>query len=315
VSAQKLSMTPGELYADVVRFREKIYLNDLWQPNAIKLYEMLVLPVKDELESKRRVCIVPHGILHHLPFSALLVRLEPMRFFVETHEILYVPSSSILDFARKKNTKRRKNSLIMAKSDFSDHPSWGNLSGTVAEKNLLMEQKLLPGAIAYENEEATEDRLKEIAGSYDIIHLATHGELDREDPLHSKVLLSASERNDGKLTAGEIFELELSAYLVTLSACETGEIASYVAGKEFSAGDDLVGLTRAFIYAGTPSIVASLWPVGDEPTVTVMEKFYRALKEEDKGRSLCEAQRYMIRESDFPPPKYWAAFVLFGDWQ
>jgi len=203
----------------------------------------------------------------------------------------------------------------MAKSDFSDHPGWRDLSGTINEKNILVEHKLLPGAVAYEDDEATEDRLKEISGKYDIIHLATHGQLYRENPLHSKVLFSASESNDGNLTVGEIFGLELSAYLVTLSACETGEIASYVAGKEFSAGDDLVGLTRAFIYAGTPSVVATLWPVADDPTVIMMEQFYRALRRDDKGHSLCEAQRFMIRESDYPPPVYWAAFVLFGDWQ
>ena len=314
-SAQKLSMNPEEAYKDVGKFRELLYRNDLWQPYAIKLYEKLILVVEDELQNKRRVCIVPHGILHHLPFSALLVQLEPAQFFVETHDILYVPSSSILDIAQRKNTKRRKNSLIMAKSDFSDHPGWRDLSGTINEKNILMEHKLLPGAVAYEDNEATEDRLKEISGKYDIIHLATHGQLNRENPLHSKVLLSASESNDGNLTVGEIFGLELSAYLVTLSACETGEIASYVAGKEFSAGDDLVGLTRAFIYAGTPSVVATLWPVADDPTVIMMEQFYRALRRDDKAHSLCEAQRFMIGESDYPPPVYWAAFVLFGDWQ
>jgi CHAT domain-containing protein/Tfp pilus assembly protein PilF len=315
VSAQKLHLSPEELYEDVTKFRLYILDNNLWQPYALKLYEKLVQAVEDELAHKERVCIVPHGILHHLPFSALLVKLEPQQFFVETHDILYVPSSSILDIAQSKNTKRRKSSLIMAKSDFSDHPGWRDLDGTIKEKNLLVENDLLPGAVAYEDREATEDRLKEIAGRYDFLHLATHGQLNQENPLHSRILLSVSEKNDGSLTVGEIFGLDLSAYLVTLSACETGEIGSYVAGKEFSSGDDLVGLTRAFIYAGTPSVVATLWFVADDPTAIVMEQFYRNLQKHDKAHALCEAQRYMIKESYYPPPFYWAAFVLFGDWE
>ncbi len=315
ISAQKLHMSPEELYEDVTKFRLFILDNNLWQPYAHKLYEKLVKVVEEELVGRERICIVPHGILHHLPFHALLAELEPQEFFVERYDISYAPSSSILDIARKKNGQRRERSLIMAKSDFSDHPGWRDLDGTIAEKNLIMDNNLLPQAVAYEDAAATEDRLKESAREYDFLHFATHGQLDRENPLHSKVLLSASEKNDGNLTVGEIFELELSAYLVTLSACETGEIGSYVPGKEFSSGDDLVGLTRAFIYAGTPSVVATLWYVADDPTAIVMEQFYRNMKRRDKVFALCEAQRFMIRESDYPPPFYWAAFVLFGDWK
>jgi CHAT domain-containing protein/tetratricopeptide (TPR) repeat protein len=315
VSAQKLHIAPEELYRDVEKFRQFILSFDLWEPFAIKLYEKLVKVVEDELEHKKRVCIVPHGILHHLPFNALLVNLEPKEFLIEKHDLFSVPSSSILDIAHGKNRKERKKSLVLAKSDFSDHPGWRDLEGTVIEKDLLVEGDLLPGATWYENADATEERLKDVADQYDFLHLATHGELNKEDPLRSRVLLTASTKDDGSLTVGEIFSLDLSAYLVTLSACETGEIGSYVAGREFSSGDDLVGLTRAFIFAGTPSVVASLWYVSDAATVLVMERFYQELKGNDKAHSLCEAQRYMIRESDYPAPIFWAPFVLFGDWE
>lgn len=315
VSAQKLYVSPEELYRDVEKFRMFILGFDLWEPFAIKLYEKLIQVVEDELSGKERVCIVPHGILHHLPFNALLVQLEPKKFLIEQYDLFYVPSSSILDIAHRKNKKTGKRSLIMAKSDFSDHPGWRDLEGTLVEKDLLVEGALLPGAESYENGDATEERLKAVAGQYDYLHLATHGELNQEEPLRSRVLLSAGAEEDGSLTVSEIFSLDLSAYLVTLSACETGEIGSYVAGKEFSSGDDLVGLTRAFIFAGSPSVVASLWYVSDAATVLVMERFYTELKKHDKAYALCEAQRYMIRESDYPAPIFWAPFVLFGDWE
>ena len=315
VSAQKLDYSPEELYEDVDWLRKYIYSLEGWESLAYKLYEKLIMVVEEELKGKERVCIVPHGVLHHLPFNALLINKDPQTFFIEQYDLFYSPSSSILKIAHDKNKRRKKKSLLFAKSDFSDYPGWGNLDGTIEEVEKLRSQRLLPGIKVYTDVEATEGKLKEVARKYDIIHLATHGELNRENPLLSRILLSSSRNDDGSLTVSEIFGLDLSCYLVTLSACETGKIGSYVPGKEFSSGDDLVGLTRAFIFAGTPSIIASLWHVGDAPAVLLMERFYKEMKKGDKAKSICEAQRYMIKESDYPSPRFWAPFVLFGDWE
>ncbi len=315
VSGLKLRLSPRELYKDVNSLRMLLLDFGEWQPISSKLYKELIMPIEAELEGKRRVCIVPHGILHHLPFSALLSDIEKETFFVESFDLFYSPSCSILKIAHSKNSKRKKKSIVFAKSDFSDHTGWGNLPGTLTEEKLLRNKKLLPGIKTYVDNEATEDRVKETVGKYDIIHFATHGELNRAEPIFSRILLTPSEENDGNLTTGEIFGLDLSCYLVTLSACQTGELSSYVPGEEFSSGDDLVGLTRAFIFAGTPSVVASLWYVSDEATVLLMEHFYRNLKKNNKVHSICEAQRYMLKESDYTSPYFWAPFVLFGDWE
>jgi CHAT domain-containing protein/predicted negative regulator of RcsB-dependent stress response len=314
VSAQKLDYTPGDLYEDVVWMRRYMYGRGDWETLASTLYEKLVSVVRDELKEKKRICIIPHGILHHLPFNSLLVEKEPKKYLVEDFDLCYAPSASILTIAREKNTKRRERSLLLAKSDFTEH-DWKSLDSTIAEAKRLSSDKLLPGVEVYLDEEATEDRVKSISGKFDILHFATHGQLNVEEPLQSRLLLTPSEKNDGSLTVSEIFGLELNANLVTMSACETGEMGSYITGKEFSAGDDLVGLTRSFIFAGSPSVVASLWLVVDATAVPLMVEFYRNLKKYDKAKSLCEAQRYMINESDFPSPKFWSPFVLFGDWE
>ena len=170
-----------------------------------------------------------------------------------------------------------------------------------------------------------------------IIHFASHAELNENDPLSSAVLLAKSDKEDGRLEVREIFGMDLKASLVVLSGCETG------LGK-LSTGDELVGLTRAFIYAGTPSVVASLWKVDDSSTAHLMSSFYRNLKTMTKVEALRQAQLELIRgqgRSDLlarrgiggvgklgetpisliPAPSsvstshpyFWAPFILVGD--
>jgi CHAT domain-containing protein len=136
--------------------------------------------------------------------------------------------------------------------------------------------------------QATKLKAKESASGYDILHFAAHAELKGEDPLSSAILLAKSGGDEGRLQVREVFEMDLNASLVVLSGCETG------LGK-LSTGDELVGLTRAFIYAGTPSVVASLWKVDDASTAHLMSSFYRNLKTKSKVESLRQAQLEMIR--------------------
>ena len=170
-------------------------------------------------------------------------------------------------------------------------------------------------------------------------HFATHAELNENDPLSSAVLLVKDAKEDGRLEVREIFGMDLKANLVVLSGCETG------LGK-LSTGDELVGLTRAFIYAGTPSVMASLWKVDDASTAQLMSNFYRNLKTMTKVEALRQAQLALIRgsgqsellarrgvggigklgetaSSALPVPSslsistshpyFWAPFVLVGD--
>src|SRR4029077_4928150 len=141
--------------------------------------------------------------------------------------------------------------------------------------------------------QATESSFKRLAGQYDVIHLPTHGYFNKLNPLLSGVTLEADAEEDGRLEVHEILGLRLKAELVTLSACDTALGNGYFA--EVPAGDDLVGLTRAFLFAGSPSVMASLWEVNDLSAVRFMRSFYQQLSDTDKASALANAQRDMRR--------------------
>jgi CHAT domain-containing protein len=155
--------------------------------------------------------------------------------------------------------------------------------------------------------QATETAIKRFGDQFRYIHFATHGTFDAEKPLSSGLLLSGDKENDGTLTVGELYDLRLPADLVTLSACETalGKVAN---------GDDVVGFTRGFLYAGTSSIVSSLWKVDDQATSILMQQFYKSLKENDKRSALRTAQ-LKVKDTYNSHPYFWAAFQITGSVQ
>lgn len=145
--------------------------------------------------------------------------------------------------------------------------------------------------------------------SYRILHFATHAIVDDQNPERSKLVLSfprdASE--DGFLHAYEIYGLETRADLVVLSACETG------LGR-VAAGEGVLGLPRAFFFAGASKVIVSLWSVADESTSRFMQEFYRAWIRDDltPAAALVRARRALQRDSRYAHPYYWAPFVLLG---
>ena len=148
--------------------------------------------------------------------------------------------------------------------------------------------------------------------NFKYVHFATHGLIDEEKPDLSSLVLTRNENSsdDGLLQATEIFNLNLHADLVVLSACQTG------LGK-LVRGEGMIGLTRAFMYAGAPSVLASLWSVSDISTATLMGAFYENLinKNLNKTDALRKAQLTMIRDEKFAHPFYWAPFIIIGDWK
>ena len=175
---------------------------------------------------------------------------------------------------------------------------------------------MYPHTQAYLGSEATEETAKSLGPDSRIVHFACHGLLDERFPLNSALALTLPEhqaegQDNGLLQAWEIFEsVRLDADLVTLSACDTA------LGKEMG-GEGLVGLTRAFQYAGARSVLASLWGVSDVSTANFMKRFYGYLRSgKPKDEALRAAQIDQIREkSRSSHPFHWAAFELFGDWQ
>jgi CHAT domain-containing protein len=154
--------------------------------------------------------------------------------------------------------------------------------------------------------------------SYRVIHLATHGLLNAARPEFTGLVLSlvGNKNNDGFLRTDEVFNINLSAQLVMLSACETG------LGKE-KRGEGVIGLTRAFMYAGTPTVGVSLWSVADKSTAELMTDFYgrllaapvSAAGSASPAAAMRGAQLAMISGKKYSAPFYWAPFVLIGDWR
>jgi CHAT domain-containing protein len=156
--------------------------------------------------------------------------------------------------------------------------------------------------------------LSEKLADYRIVHFATHGLLDSAHPELSGLALSLVDENgqaqDGYLRLNEIYNLKLNADLVVLSACQTG------LGKEVK-GEGLIGLTRGFMYAGAPRIVASLWQVNDAATAELMKRFYRGMLKEKlrPAAALRQAQLELMKKPAWRAPYYWGAFVLQGEWK
>ena len=174
-----------------------------------------------------------------------------------------------------------------------------------AEREAREVQRLYPDSTVLVRQEATRSQTRRHLGSQALIHLATHADLEEDDPLGSALLLRPEGSDTGRLEVQEIFGLDLHASLVILSACDTS------LGK-LTEGDEVVGLTRAFLYAGTPSVISTLWMVDDRASYELMRAFYQNLRAgQAKGESLRQAQLATLAR--YPHPYYWAAYQLTGE--
>ena len=263
-----------------------------------RLTERLWRPIAQYIQNEQ-VTIVPHGPLHYLPFSAL--PLSDDRRLVDTYSLRLLPSASVLAYLSNQ-PKTGQGVLVLGNPDLGD-PS---LDLPYAQQEASALGQILENSRVLLRNEATETVVKRFGSGFTRVHLASHGVFDSENPLQSGLLLAGDDENDGKFTVAELFQTRLDADLVTLSACETG------LGK-VSSGDDVVGFTRGFLYAGARSIVSSLWKVDDRATGELMQRFYAALeRHRDKRQALREAQ-LELRKAGYAHPYYWAAFNIIGE--
>mgnify|MGYP000227022971 CR=1 FL=1 len=299
-----------------------------WQFILGDMHARFFRPVSRALEGITQLYIVPHGPLHHLPFQALLdlwnsdqrrdVHIARPRYLIEEYAIAYLPSASVLGFALRKNLEKARTALIVGDPVYAD-PKYRRrpLEGALIEADTVARYARDP--LVLKRGEADEKTVRRKIGEMDLLHFATHGELNKKDPMQSRILLASAEPDsvyDGDLTVAKIFNLDLRAMLVTLSACQTAQVAGEEG--EFTPGDELVGLTRSFMYAGSPAVIASLWYVDDAATLAWMRHFYRSWLE--NGQSRMQAARsaalHMLEQPGDPDwifPYYWAAFVYMGD--
>ena len=273
-------------------------VNELKAPLKL-LYSMLIAPVESNLGHFRNLVIIPNGSLHFLPFQALVDSHED--YLVQNHNIIYEPSASVFMICENRKGSAGSRFMGMALSDLSIEGKAG-LPGTDEELRKIL--PLFPDNLSAFGKQGTETFVKKNAGNFNFIHFATHGSYNYDQPLYSYLLFPASDEDDGRLNVYEVFGLNLKASLVTLSACETGL-------GNLSRGDEIVGLSRAFLFAGSSSVIVSLWAVADYPTSILMASFYKNLKDHNLQEALSMAQRDLIKI--YPEPIYWSPFILIGN--
>ncbi len=299
VEVVRLPVRRADLLTEVREFRRSIEDRALVpqvQGLAEALHERLFATVRPHIRGDR-VVLVPHDVLHYLPFSAL--RNRAGRWIVEDFTLTTLPSASVLKYLQGKGQEASNTVLAVGNPDLG--PA---LNLRYAEREARSIGDRFPGSRVLVRQEATKLKVKALSGDAGLIHFATHGELNEQDPLASALLLAPDGTEGGRLEVRELFGLDLHARLVVLSACETG------LGK-LSQGDELVGLQRAFLYAGTPAVVTTLWKVDDRASFVLMREFYDRLM---KGRGPAEALRgaQSVAMQEFPHPFFWAAFGVTG---
>ncbi|MBD2200861.1 MULTISPECIES: CHAT domain-containing protein [Calothrix] len=285
-------------------------VDDSKQAPLQELHKLLIEPIAEFLPAKAtdKIIFIPQAELFSVPFAAL--QDKKGKFLIEKHTILTSPSIQVLDLTRKQRQKLSSNvkeALVVGNPNPMPQP-FGALKYATSEAQSIAK---LYNTQAIIDNAATESAIVAKMPDARVIHLATHGDFNDTKGLESKIVLAPDAKNDGFLTAGEIFDLfgqpnsktSLHAELVVLSACDTGR-------GEIS-GDGVIGLSRSLISAGVPSVIVSLWAVDDAETRFLMEEFYQQLKNNDKATALRNAM--LATKEKNPNPQYWAAFTLIGE--
>jgi CHAT domain-containing protein/Flp pilus assembly protein TadD len=267
------------------------------QPQSLKqLHDWLIAPIRQHIKTAE-VAIVPHSILHYVPFAALT---DGRAGFGVEHAIYYLPSASILPSIQRRVRSEGRRVLAAAHATADGLPALRFADEEARNvASLYYTQPLLTGR-------ATRGEIVKRAPAYDVLHIAAHAELNAHSPLFSRILLSPGKDGSGAIEVREVYGMDLSrTNLVVLSACRT-QLGAH------SKGDDIIGLNRAFLYAGASSVIASLWTVDDQATSLLMKAFYGNLKQGMSNAAALQAAQAATRKK-YPHPYYWAAFVLTGD--
>jgi CHAT domain-containing protein len=259
------------------------------------LYDRLIRPLSAEIKGSK-LTISPHGVLHYLPFGALL---DGDEYLLDRFSLRLIPSAGTLAYL--KTDRPTKTGTLLALGN----PDLGNARYDLpnAQVEAVNVAALFPSSRALVRSAASKTAIEELGNGFSMLHFATHGKFNTDDPLRSGLYLAKGNESDGLLTVSDLYTLRWDVDLVTLSACETalGKVAN---------GDDVIGLTRGFLYAGARSIVASLWEVDDAATEKLMLSFYRNQQDHDKREALRLAQ--IETRKNYPHPAFWGAFQIVG---
>jgi CHAT domain-containing protein len=298
---------------------------------------LIVAPVRQSIAAKKKLLIVPSGVLWSIPFEVLFtplnkedektlfvpsnaaVSFSELEYLVKNASIVYCQSASIFYHSRHLQSAGEQSLIAFAdpSKSYASFPTSGDVqrdsvmyslpsareeARTIAQLFPPLARTVLVGDTA---SEANAKQLLQNAHAQ-VIHFATHGFLTSDSVKRVGLVLNASGDEDGILESSEIARLKIHADVVVLSACETG------LGKQV-AGEGTMGLARAFAIAGARSVIVSLWRVADKSTAELMKKFYEEFtRTGDASASLHRAQQWMFTESSFSAPYFWAPFIIVG---
>lgn len=300
-----------------------------------KLFADLMGPMKNFGSKKTKLLIAPDGSLYHLPFQALTtkevsssgqIEFQSLPYLAKRYQISYIQSASILKISGNQHESAGTQKKLLAFAD----PIYGKnqtdqsdpvLQTAFGETDQEMRRLTFSNDEVTEiaslfpkgnvklclRDQATEDNIKKInLEDYQMLHFAVHGIANEAKPQFSSIVLgrASGSKEDGYLQMYEIFNLKMKAHLAILSACESG------LGKKVR-GEGIIGLTRAFEYAGAQNVMVSLWKINDRSTAEFMTSFYKKLQRDGDDKAVEEAELEMIR-GKYSHPYYWAAFVLYG---
>lgn len=297
----------------------------LYEAGGRALYQLLLGPFEQELRGVATLCIVPDGPLWHLPFEPLVA--PDGHFFIERTAVFYAPSITVYrEMVQRARTVRAPGAFLA----FADPPVTGQRGGAADMKLRGSELTPLPDAARevrsigtlfraepvkiYVGADALESRAKSESPHYAVIHFATHGVLDDNDPMFSHLVLAprpGDSSEDGLLETWEMMELDLHADLAVLSACDT-------AGTTVHAGEGLIGMSWALSVAGTSSTIVTQWKISSSTAADLMVDFYREWlrarpnKAFAKAEALRRARLHVLSDPAHHHPFYWSAFVLIG---
>jgi CHAT domain-containing protein len=280
---------------EVRRFRASLERGEDTVGQARSLYDRLIRPVAGKIGGTR-LTISPHGILHYLPFAALL---DGNQYLIDRYGLRITPSASTLAYLRNTKPNAAGTLLALGNPDLGD-PEFDLPS---AQQEAVKVAGMFPNSRALVRSEATKAAVFQLGPGFSRLHFASHALFDPKAPLYSGLLLAKGNESDGRLTVSDLYSLRLDADLVTLSACQT-------ALGEVMTGDDVIGLERGFLYAGARSIISSLWSVADLQTEKLMIAFYQNLAHFDKREALRLAQ--IETRKTYSSPRFWAAFQITG---
>jgi CHAT domain-containing protein len=269
---------------------------DKYESLSQKVYNTFLKPVIPFV-SGDKIGFIPHGAVYYLPFAAMT---HKRQYLVDGFSIFYLPGAAVLKYVMKREPLKSFNVLAFGNPDLGNK----KLDLPFAEAEVESIKKIIPQATVFIRSEATEKKAKEIAGRYDIVHFAVHGLYAGDAPLNSALLLASGGKYDGSLMLNEIMKLRFKGRLMIVSG-------SKVAPSVDSNGMEIMGFNRSFLYAGSPSVLTTLWNVEDNSKSVFMGIFYKTIqKNESIADSLAETQGEMIKLGY--EPYHWAAYILSG---